>query len=255
MQSTLEYRGDFLLGMLSSVWPMFIQYFLWSSLYRAADGAALFGYTYTQMIAYTVFANIVQQFLRTGFEYEMNQDIKLGGLDKFIVRPVGYFHYRMTNFLGAKLVQSIFVFALLIGAVFMLNGVFGPVVTLPGAACFLAVICMACVLNYIIFFCVGTLAFWLSEIGFFFEAFRIVFIACSGGIFPLDVLGPRVAAVLNWMPFRYTVNFPVDVICGRVPVQQIVSGVLAMCVWMVLLRLLADALWRMGLKRYTAAGG
>ena len=37
---------------------------------------------------------------------------------------------------------------------------------------------------------VSCIAFWLAEIGFLFEAVRIVFIALSGGIFPLAVLGP-----------------------------------------------------------------
>ncbi len=255
MQSALEYRGAFALGLFSAVWPIIIQFFLWSSLYRATDGGMLFGYTYAQMITYTIFANIVQQFLRTGFEYDINIDVKNGGLDKFIVRPIGYFNFYMTSFFGSKIVMSVFVFVLLGTAAVIINSVFGAVVTLAGVAMFLAVLVLACVLNYIIFFCVGMLAFWLTEIGFFYEAVRIIFIAASGGIFPLDVLGPNAVAVLNWMPFRYTVNFPVDVICGRLTAEQIVPGLLAMGLWIIALRLLAGALWRIGLKRYTAAGG
>jgi ABC-2 type transport system permease protein len=254
MQNALEYRGAFMLSLFSSVWPILIQFFLWSSLYRATDGM-LFGYTYAQMITYTVFANIVQQFLRTGFEYEINIDVKNGGLDKFIVRPIGYFNFYMTSFFGGKLVMSVFVFVLLGAAAAIINSVFGAVVTLTGILLFLVVLVLACVLNFIIFFCVGMLAFWLTEIGFFFEAVRIVFIAASGGIFPLDVLGPGAVAILNWMPFRYTVNFPVDVICGRLSAEQVWPGLLVMGLWIVVLRFAANALWRMGLKRYIAAGG
>jgi ABC-2 type transport system permease protein len=254
MQNALEYRGAFMLNLINSIWPILIQFFLWSSLYRATDGM-LFGYTYAQMITYTIFANIVQQFLRTGYEYEINNDVKNGGLDKFIVRPIGYFNFYMTSFFGGKLVMSVFVFVLLGTAALIINSVFGAVVTLTGIAMFLAVLVLACALNFIIFFCVGMLAFWLTEIGFFFEAVRIVFIAASGGIFPLDVLGPGAVAILNWLPFRYTVNFPVDVICGRLTAEQVLPGLLVMGLWIVVLRFAANALWRKGLKRYIAAGG
>ncbi len=255
MQNAMEYRADFLLGMVSALFPMFLQYFLWSSIYALAKTPEIFGYTYSQMLAYVIFANIVQRLLRTYFEYEINEDIKNGGLDKFMVRPVGYFQYRMAAFFGSKLVHSLFMCLVIVAAVFIVNAIFGPIVTLVNALYFVVVLVLATFINFIVYFCVGMLGFWLTEIGFFFEAVRIVFIALSGGIFPLAVLGKGVESVLNWMPFRYTVNFPVDVLCGRVPDGDILAGCLVMLAWTVPLGFLAWLMWRAGLKRYVAAGG
>lgn len=254
-QSAMEYRADFLLGMVSAVFPIFIQFFLWKSIYAGSGQQSLFGYTYPQMITYTVMANIVQRLTRTSFEYEMNDDIKNGGLDKFIVRPVGYFQYRLATFIGSKLFQSAVIFLVMIGAVAVINSVYGSVIAPLNVLYFLAALALAFVLNFILFFCVGMLAFQLTEIGFFFEAVRIVFIAFSGGIFPLDVFGPKVVAVLDFLPFKYTVNFPVDVLTGRVAGMGVPLGLLIQLAWIAGLSFLTLRLWAAGQKKYVAAGG
>ena len=255
MQNAMEYRADFLLGMVTIAFPLFIQTFLWNSIYAGSGSAAMFGYTYAQMLSYTVVANILRRLLQTGFEYEINDDIKNGALDKFIVRPVNYFSYRMVSFLGGKLVQGALMLVLMVGAVLVLNAALGAGIAASGVLWFLLILVLAFFLNFVIFFLVGMLAFWLSEVGFLFEAIRIVFIAFSGGIFPLDVFGPRVVAVLNWLPFRYTCNFPVDVLCGRIAGADILLGCAAMIGWILVLVVASLAVWRAGLRRYVAAGG
>ncbi len=254
-QSAMEYRADFLLGMVSAIWPIFIQFFLWTSIYGGSGQQSLFGYTFAQMIAYTVMANIVQRLTRTGFEYEMNDDIKNGGLDKFIIRPVGYFQYRMATFVGGKLSQFAMMFLVMLGAIVAVNEIYGGVIAPLNVVWFTLTLLLAFVLNFIIFFCVGTIAFWLVEIGFFYEAVRIVFIALSGGIFPLDVFGEKVVAVLNFLPFKYTVNFPVDVLNGRVAGLDVLTGCLIQLAWIAALSLLSLKLWKIGQKKYVAAGG
>jgi ABC-2 type transport system permease protein len=254
-QSAMEYRADFLLGMVSAVWPIFIQFFLWTSIYGGSGQQSLFGYTYTQMIAYTIMANIVQRLTRTGFEYDMNDDIKNGGLDKFIVRPIGYFQYRMATFVGGKLSQFAMMFLVMIGAIAVINTLYGGVIAPLNVPWFIFSLLLAFVLNFIIFFCVGMIAFWLVEIGFFFEAVRIVFIAFSGGIFPLDVFGEKAVAIMNFLPFKYTVNFPVDVLSGRVEGPDILVGCLIQLAWIVALSIASQLLWNQGQKKYVAAGG
>ena len=254
-QSAMEYRMDFILGMVSAAWPIFIQYFLWKCIYGGTGQQSLFGFSYAQMVAYVIIANIVQRLIRTGFEYEMNDDIKNGGLDKFMVRPVGYFQYRMATFVGSKAAQFLVILLVMAAALVAVNHFYGLVIAPLNVLFFLLSLMMAFVLNFIVFFCVGMLAFTLTEIGFFFEAVRIVFIAMSGGIFPLDVFGGNVVAVMNWLPFKYTVNFPVDVLSGRVAGPDVPLGLLIQVAWIAVLSFLSLRLWNAGIKKYVAAGG
>ena len=43
--------------------------------------------------------------MSAGFETQINEDIKLGGLNKYLVKPVGYCRYQFFSFLGEKLPQ------------------------------------------------------------------------------------------------------------------------------------------------------
>ena len=255
LQSAMEYRMDFLLSMVSALWPIFIQFFLWSCIYGSSGNTQLFGYTYGQMIAYTIIANIVQRLGRTGFEYEMNDDIKNGGLDKFLVRPIGYFQYRLASFTGSKIAQFAVMFLLMLAAIIGINMAYGNVIAPLNVVYFVFSLMLALVLNFILFFCVGMLAFQFSEIGLLYEAVRIVFIAFSGGIFPLDVFGSGVVSVMRSLPFLYTVNFPVDVLTGRMTGGGIALGCLVQLIWIGALSFLSIRLWNLGLKKYIAAGG
>jgi ABC-2 type transport system permease protein len=251
----MEYRGDFFISMLSSLFPITIQFFMWTGIYGSSGSASMFGYTFVQMITYSIMASIVARLIRTGFEYEINDDIKNGGLNKYIVRPVGYFPYKLSCFIGQKLVHFAFCSILFITAVVVLTVFFGYDPNPYNLIGFIAALVLAFILNFIIFYCVSMIAFWLSEIGFFFEAVRIVIIAFSGGIFPLDVFDSGFLAVLNYLPFKYTVNFPVNVFNGKLTGTGLYTGFILQLFWILTLALLSRLLWSAGSKKYVAVGG
>jgi ABC-2 type transport system permease protein len=266
LRGALEYRANFFFSLLGAVSPIIIQTALWTCLYapgpesfgmnavQDAHADVLFGYTYVQMLGYVVIANIVGRLVRTGFEYDLNNDIRMGGLDRFLVKPIGYFGFRMAQFFGAKAAESVFMCSVLALCIAVLSALTGFSVSVAGIIGFILALSIAFVLNFLVFWCVGLLGFWFTEMGFFFEAVRIVIITASGGIFPLSIFGTEGEAVLGALPFRYTIQFPTEVLCGRVAGAELVSGLLWGVFWIVALTVLAAFVWNMGLKRFVALG-
>ena len=253
LKASVEYRFNFFLSLAGAVSPVVIQTALWIVLYQGGgEGDALFGFTFTQMIAWTVIAQLVSRLVRTGFEYEVNSDIKSGSLDRYLVKPVSYFGYRLFSFLGDKAAQSLFSCVLLAAAVAVLGTVTGFAVTGRNAALFSVALVLAFVLNFLLFWCVGLAGFWLTEIGFLFEAVRIVIIAASGGIFPLSVFGPEGERILSLLPFRYTIQFPADLLAGRIPESLILRQFALAVFWIAVLTIAARFVWKRGIRRFTA---
>jgi ABC-2 type transport system permease protein len=215
----------------------------------------VYGYTYRQMLAYTFLAGLTARLVRTGFEYEIMDDVKSGKFSRFLVQPLGYFAYRISSFIGNKLPGQAIILVILTVVLAGLNLAWGVQLEAWRVLAFLCTLALAVVLNFILFYCFSAVSFWLVEIGFLFEGIRIVTILMSGGIFPLEVFGPGILQVLNLLPFKYTINFPINVLNGVIPAAEIPGGMLVQAVWIVAGLGLANVLWRIGSRRYVAVGG
>jgi ABC-2 type transport system permease protein len=254
-QTALEYRLNFLISLISVAYPIFIQTFMWSAIYGASTQDLVYGFTYRQMIAYTFLAGLVTRIVRTGFEYEIMDDVKSGKFSKFLVQPLGYFPYRICSYFGQKLPGQVIIFILLALVLTGLSLFWGLSLEFVRVLAFLGALVLAVGLNFLIFYCFSAVAFWIVEIGFLFEGIRIVTILLSGGIFPLEVFGEQFVQVMRFLPFMYTVNYPINVLNGKLTHEETLTGMLMQCLWIGGCLLLADVLWRQGSKRYVAVGG
>jgi ABC-2 type transport system permease protein len=254
-QTALEYRVNFAISLISVAYPIFVQSFLWTAIYQSATETVVYGYTYRQMIAYTFLAGLVTRIVRTGFEYEVMDDVKNGKFSKFLVQPLGYFPYRLCSSIGQKLPGLVMILGILALVLFGLNAFWSISIEFYRIVLFSVTLVLAVALNFVIFYCISSLVFWITEIGFLFEGIRIVIILFSGGIFPLEVFGDGFVQVMNLLPFKYTVSYPINVLNGKLPPGEIGIGIVMQCVWIAICLGAADYLWRVGSRRYVAVGG
>lgn len=254
VEQALEYRVSFFLSMLSAVFPIIIQTTMWNYLYGHSDAAAIFGYGQGEILMYTLLATIVSQLVGTGFEGEMNSDIKMGGLNKYLIRPVDYKGYRFFRFLGQKVPRGMVVvpvMALILGGAFWR----GMPVSAGRVLAFLGSLGLALVLNFSIFYCIGLLGFWLTDVDKLFGTISIVLTVVSGGVFPLDIFGGLVEMLVNLLPFGYTTQFPVNIINGRFGWARVGAGFAFQIGWILVFVCLGEVMWRRGVRRYAAVGG
>ncbi len=254
-QTALEYRANFLISLISAAYPIFIQTFLWTAIYQNSGEPVVYGYTYRQMIAYTFLAGLITRIVRTGFEYDIMDDVKNGKFSKFLVQPLGYFPYRLCSYYGQKLPNLTIILAILVVVLILLNAFWGVALGLGQILAFLLTLALAVTLNFLIFYCVSSISFWIVEVGFLFEGIRIITVLLSGGIFPLEVFGERFVQVMNLLPFKYTVNYPINVLNGKITSTQMLEGVLIQCLWIMICVVVANLLWKVGSRRYVAVGG
>jgi ABC-2 type transport system permease protein len=254
-ETALEYRINFLISLISAAYPIFIQTFLWTAIFQNSGEAVVYGFTYRQMIAYTFLAGLVARIVRTGFEYEIMDDVKTGKFSKFLVQPLGYFPYRISSYFGQKLPGQLMILGILVLVLVGLNRFWGVTLELPRILAFLATLVLAVTLNFLIFYCFSAMSFWIVEVGFLFEGIRIVTVLLSGGIFPLEVFGDRFMQVTSLLPFKYTVNYPINVLNGTISTTGALQGLMMQVLWIGACLLLSNMLWRVGGRRYVAVGG
>ncbi len=76
----------------------------------------------------------------------------------------------------------------------------------------------------------------------------------GGMLAPLDLFPPQVAEIARFLPFRYMLSFPVEIMLGRVGSEDLVTGFAVMGIWLVFLLTVYRSLWRHGLQQFGAFG-
>lgn len=255
VQSALEYRGNFFLGLVSGAFTVIVQMFLWTAVYGGDRQTPLYGYSYAQMMVYLLLSGLMARLVSTGFEFEAAQDIKDGGLSKYLVQPIRYLPYRLSAFVGQKCVQLAFLLpisAVMVAAMGLSLGAVVSVSALPAA---LLSVCLALLLNCLLYYCVSALAFDIAQVHAFFTGINVISGVLSGSYFPLDVFGQGAMRVFSALPFQYVVYFPLNILTGRCAPGDIPRGLVLQCIWIFGLYLLSRLMWARGMKKYIAAGG
>lgn len=255
LQKAMRYRANFLFGMLSFIFPLSIQYFLWNSVFASSEGKEVFGYTLGQMLAYAVFAAVTSRIISTGFVSEVNMEIKQGGFAKYLVRPMHYLPYEGACVLGEKIMNIIFssILILIVGG--LIQKYYPGTVSVMGFVLYFFSMVLAIILNYVLYVCFCGVGFWMRDGSG--AVFIMTFVGniVSGGIFPLDIFGHNVQMVLRALPFCYTTYFPVSLINGTVSGAEIGKGFGLQIFWIVFMSFFTNIVWSRGVKKYTAVGG
>ena len=116
----------------------------------------------------------------------------------------------------------------------------------------------AVVLGFAISFLLGAtltcVAFWTTRVhalGEFYYAFVILF---AGQFVPLDLMPPIIQQIAQFLPFQLLKYFPIQLVLAKVPPEVMVRDFAMGVVWFVVALVLFQAVWRVGLKRFSAVG-
>ncbi len=257
IQNTLVYRVNFFLRSAFGLIPLLATIYLWRAIYEGKEsGSDVAGYTLAGMISYYLLVTLVDMVTAvTEDDWQIAADIKDGNISQFLLKPIDYLIYRLCLFGAGRLVYTLA--ALLPVALFVFwhrRYFIGPA---DGAlfGWFLLSTALTALLQFFISYTMALLAFWVLEVStFIFILFAFEYIA-GGHLFPLDILPPGLAQVLNFTPFPYQLFFPVSIYLGRVSGPGLWQGLCIQTFWVLVFYVLARIVWRRGIRRYSAVGG
>lgn len=255
-ENALEYRGNYLINLISIIFPIVMQYFVWSAVF-ASKGPEdrMFGLTYAEALIYTLCAGFISKLIGTDCHHQISQDIKNGTLSHFLVQPVKYIYYQILRSFGEKILEFIVVFVFLIIFILGVAPNIGLIIQPFEIIAFFIVLIPAFILNFLIFLSVSMLAFWIVEVGRLYGIVDILVAIVSGAIFPLSIFGEKISSLFEILPFTYTTYFLTKTLNGTVTIDGLVRGILIQVLWIGIFFIICRAAWNIGLKRYTAVGG
>lgn len=256
LQNTLVYRLNFLFRATFGLIPLVAIISVWRAIYEGKTGGRVASYELAQMISYYLVITIVDALTAvTEDDWQIAADIKDGNISQFLLKPMDYLTYRLCLFGAGRLVYAAVALVPTAAFIWLLRENFVLPPDAASAAGFVVSLALTALLQFLFSFTLALLAFWVLEVAtFIFIAFAFEYIA-GGHLFPLDLLPPAVAGVLDYTPFPYMLYFPVSIWLGRVSGEALWLGLLVQVLWCVAAYALARLVWRRGIKKYSAVGG
>jgi ABC-2 type transport system permease protein len=246
-----EFRGAIVIWMLTLVGGPLILLMVWL---RVADSGAHLAYDRSQLVSYFLLTMWSGMLMSVWIGSFVSDEIRLGMLSNRLLRPESPLNGYIANNLGEKIVK-IPVLAVLVGLI-----AFGFRANLhvpgPPAAWLVAVVAVVpgAIINFMFDVVVGSTAFYFSNVNGLLAVRWLAGGLLAGYVAPLALFPDGVRHVLEWLPFRYTVSFPVEIVTTPLPATQIVRGLAVAVAYCVVLWIAYRVIWRLGLREYAASG-
>ncbi len=185
---------------------------------------------------------------------DLTNAIYSGAVGSDLLRPVPFFVYWMARDFGKSLVNLIGR-----GIFFMLLfRLFYPVSIPHGLANWVILACsllLAWLLSFAWRYLVSLAAFWTPDARGILRITGTVFQLLSGFIMPLALLPDWFVSIANLTPFPSMVNTSVEIYLGSYQGAQVWNALFTQLVWVVLLVVAGEIVFRAGVRRLVIQGG
>lgn len=246
---TLEYRAGVLIWMLVNIMPL-VMLAVWYSL---SEDGPIAGYSQNDFIAYYLLMTWVRQMTNAWVIWELEYEIRHGALSVKLLHPINPIH----EYIASHIADKLFRFVVLLPLVFLAWLIFPTIhydVTPLTLGLMLAAMVAALLIRFLAQYCFGILAFWISASITLNEIWYAASMMLGGIVAPIDLFPEPIRIIANYLPFRYMLSFPVELVLGRLSSIDMAIGVAVMSFWVAFFIGLYRWLWRQGVKQFGAFG-
>lgn len=244
VRDRLAYKTQVLVWLLISSIPTIFMYFVFQYLGNGHEDK------YYQ--SYFILIGIVSILIFVVTEGYVSETIESGQLSTFLMKPYSFLKATTVNFLAtpvSKFILTFPVIAILLYYLARLGFVhFTPLrilLLLPALAG-----------GYLIAVSLGYLAafarFWFEHSYFLNDLYVALILFFGGAYVPTQVFSPQLYGVVRYLPFRFIMSFPVEILLGK-SIPALLDFVILVA-YLILLWILVVQIYKRGLLRYEAFG-
>ena len=255
LRKILAYRSDFWVSFLGqTVIQLLLGRALWQSVFESQNVSQMNGMGLDTLTLYYLIAPIGTRILtgeNIGF---MSREIYEGSFTRYLIYPLSFFHYKSITFLTYSLFYTTQMLILyFLYSLFYVGGL--PSMTQLGfALAGMGTFMLAAAASLAVSMCIELLALWADNIWSLMVSFRFFMSFMGGAFIPLVFFPEWALKILQWTPFPYFVNFPIQTFMGNLSWHEWCYQASILGVWIVFFFILANIIWKKGQHQYTGVG-
>jgi ABC-2 type transport system permease protein len=247
----VQYRASLIIWMIAHVLEPLVYLIVWSTISKG-DGGSVGTYTTAEFAGYFILLMLVNHVTYTWIMYEFEYRIREGFLSFALLKPVHPIHSDIADNLSSKLITLPFMLLVAIGLAVIFHPSASP--SLWAIVTAIPVLALAFLLRFLLEWTLAQAAFWTTRVGAINQIYFVLMLFLSGQIAPLTLFPAPIQVLAALLPFRWMIGFPVEILLGRLTSVEVLTGLAAQIVWVVLSFVLIRVVWRAGVKVYSAVG-
>jgi ABC-2 type transport system permease protein len=250
--SHLEYRVDFFVDtILQPVMSTGIELALWSTILTVGGLTQLNGFSRASYLSYILWAIFVGRTTANwAYEMEMDDEIESGQVNVILLRPISFYEYYLSQFVGYKFSTLLVSF----GCPLLVTAFFPTTVIWSRFPTMLALIFFYLFFVHTLSFCVACLGFFITRVKGITGLKNMALWVLTGESFPLDLIPEPYKGWVLHLPFAGGVYYPVAYLTGRIGAAELRQAFVSVGGGLLIMIVVAAVMWRRGLREYSGTG-
>jgi len=250
--TNLEYRLNYFVDAIAQpAIASLVEVALWTAVFATSGKMEIGGFTKEYYLSYVIWAAFIARISSNWmYEFRMIEDINSGALNSALTRPMSFFEYYFSQFMGYKILTTL----VSISVPLLACWIFDFPVSLTRLPATLLLVFYYLIFLYLLSFIVSTISFYLARLYGLTMAKNLALWVLSGEIVPLDIFPEPSRSFLLNLPFASGVFTPIAYLTGRIDHMALLNGFLSVTIGIFITALLSFFAWKSGMKQYSGTG-
>lgn len=257
IQMVLAYRVSFFSNILVTLLNLAVSYYLWLAIFNSASSATVNGFTKSQMLTYIIISFITARTIGSGTEWIVGREVQSGEIAINLIRPINYRLRLAMQSIGKILWQFVVIFLpvwiCMVGYRYFISGESLPNIWI--LVSYLLSLIFSFTIWFLFNFCFGLMAFFVTYIWGLNVFKNTVVNFLSGAVIPIMFFPLWFQKFLMLLPFSSINYTPVMIYLNKYTLYEILEVMGIQILWIVLLYLFSEFVWRKAIKKLTIMGG
>ena len=252
IKEQLAYPMVILAKLLAKIIYLYLQISLWNALF-SSGGQTNALLNRGETVHYIIIATMISSFMECDIISWINEQIRTGNIVFDIMRPMDYKKMAFSRHLGETIVKIVFLCIPLCILVFSKTS--EPLLCRKQIAIGFLSLCLGYLIQFLYVLIIGMLAFWLIVTWPLNMLLSAIYKLLSGVWIPLTLF-PQFLYKLNlFLPFRAIYAIPATILTSPMNIHKIRADIFTQLLWLFLLFVLMQCVWKTGKRKLIVQGG
>lgn len=256
LQTLLSYRTNVLFYFLGNILRIFVFFFLWKAIFISSGSEILHGFTFPQMIMYLILTTSISE-LSGSVGNDMSDEIGSGQIAMSLIKPISFrFRIYFTS-LGDTLYSFIMSGIPGLIAVYIIAYIYGifQQMTIINLFLFIISLILSLMIRMTYNFMFSLLGFVTTNMFGLWQVSKAILQLTSGAVIPLVFFPEFVRKIFSILPFASLISTPLNIFLGKFNTTQMLQAFGLQIIWIIILSIFGNILWKKVIKHLIIQGG